>query len=137
MLTGVTLAENQDFRSSFDEAPEDQQTVFTIGAIDVLVRSYIQDNVTQWKSTEEGSVMLNRIALRNFELCRFGLKDIKNFKDAKGNEIKLEFVDRYLGGKAYKVASDDVLNKIPGAVLTELAEEILKINVASDTLRKK
>jgi len=137
MLTGVTLAENEDFTSSFDDAPDDQKTVFVCGGIDVLARSHIQDNTTIWKQTEEGMVMLNRTAVRNFELLRFGLKDIRNFKDKAGNDIKIAFVDRTLGNKLYKNVSDDTLNLIPGQVIVEVANHIAEINMATDELRKK
>ena len=90
MLTGITLAENEDFTSSHDDAPDGEKTVFVIGAIDVFARSFIQDNVTVWRQTDEGMVILNRTAQRNFELCRFGIKDIKNFKDATKEGTRIE-----------------------------------------------
>jgi len=137
MLTGITLVENQEFRSKHDEAPAENQTVFIIGAIDVLVRSFIQDNATAWEQTEQGMHLINKSATRNFEICRFGLKGVKNFKDSKGNDLEISFSKRNIGGKFYDVVDDNFLTKIPGIVVGELAERIIEINTASDDLRKK
>lgn len=136
-ITGLSLAENTPFRSSYDNAPEDQQTVFILGAVDVLVRSSIQDNAQSWESAEGGMRLVNKTAYRNIELVRFGLKGFEKFKDEKNNDIVFKTIDRVVGGKLYKVLSDDIVFKIPPEVLQELAEEILHINTGGVELRKK
>jgi hypothetical protein len=138
MLTGITLVENWTHYSKYDQGEDEtKKTGFVLGALDVMVRSTIADNATTWVQGESGMQMVNKTAGRNYELVRFGLRDVTNFPDEKGNELKISFVDRVLGGSPYKVVSDDFLKLIPGAVITELADELISKNSASDTLRKK
>ena len=137
-IKGLSLVEDEAFYSSFDDAPEDQKTKWIVGAIDLMVRSYIQDNTISWVQQAEGGMqMINRTASRDFEVCRFGLKGFENFKDDKGGDIKYNTVDRALFNKVYKVVDDAVLNKVPGPVIAELAAHIIEINTATDELRKK
>jgi hypothetical protein len=138
MLTGITLVEHWTHYSKYDHGTsEAEKTGFELGAVDVIVRSAIQDNAQSWISGEGGMQMVNKSATKNYEMVRFGLKGWTNFKDAKGNELKIEFVDRIVGGAPYKIVSDDSLKLIPGPVIAELADEIIEKNTASDTLRKK
>lgn len=137
-LTGISLVETVEFRSSFDDAPEEQKSVFKIGAIDAMVRASIQDNATSWIPTESGMQLVNKSAYRNYECVRFGLKEIvSNYRDPSGNDIKLEFVNRQIGTKSYKVVADSTLSTFPGAVIAEMAEKIIEINTMGDELRKK
>lgn len=136
-IKGLSLVEDEAFYSSFDDSPEDQKTKWTVGAIDLLVRSSIQDNAISWVQAEGGMQMVNKTASRDFEICRFGLKGFENFKDDKDVEIKFVQIDRALNGKLYKNVDDAVLNKIPGPVINELAARIIELNTATDILRKK
>jgi len=137
-IKGLSLVEVEPFYSSFDDAPEAEKTKWLLGPVDLMVRSYIQDNAISWVPGDGGMVMTNKAAFRNFEICRFGLKGFENFKDDKtGADIAFVEVDRALNGKTYKNVSDDVLNRIPGQVIQEIAERLIEINTATEALRKK
>jgi hypothetical protein len=137
MLIGITLVENWSYSSVLDTAPEADKTIFVLGAIDVMVRSFIADNATVWLQSDNGLQLMNKTAARNYELVRFGLKDVQNFKDAKGNDLKIVFVDRAVGGALYKVVSDDFLKMVPPQVIAELAGQIIEKNSTSADLVKK
>ncbi|MET4190684.1 MULTISPECIES: hypothetical protein [unclassified Bradyrhizobium] len=138
MLTGITLVENWTHYSKFDHGEtEAEKTGWVLGAVDVIARSAIQDNAQTWVNGEGGMVLVNRNSLRNIEIVRFGLKGFTNFKDAKGADIKCEFVRRILAGSEYQVVSDATMAQIPDLIIGELADEIISKNTGSDGLRKK
>lgn len=136
-ITGISLVENQPFYSSFDDAPENEKTEWQIGSIDASIRGMIGDNAITWLQTENGTQMVNKQSQRNFEVCRFGLKGWDRFPNGKGGDVEYKQVPRIVNGRAYMVVDDEVLNLIPTPVVAEIAEKIMALNTATDTLRKK
>lgn len=139
-IKGISLIETEPFYSSFEDTdtPENEKTKWLIGAVDVGIRSHIQDYSISWVQQPDGSMqMVNRGSYRDMEMCRFGLKGFENFPDDRGGIVMPKMEKRIMFGKEYDVMSDDVLNKIPGPVLAEIANRIIAVNTATDTLRKK
>ncbi len=137
MLTGVTLVEEFPFYSQYDTAAEADKTKFLLGPIDVQIRSRINDDTNEWLQTDAGMKLTTKGMARNLELIRFGLKGVENFKDKTGNDIKITFVNRIVGGIPYQVVSETFLNTIPMLVIRELADKIYELNTAGDDLVKK
>ena len=138
-ITGVSKIERWDYFSKFDEATGDEaKTKWVLGAIDVDVRTYLGDiTILHIENVDGKRAVMDRSGLRNLEAVRFGLKEVHNFKDPDGNDIKLEFVDRMLGDNLYKVLDNVTLSRIPPMVVGELGQEIMSKNVLSEQLRKK
>lgn len=139
-IKGLSIAENEDFYSASEDesTPTNEKTKWVLGAIDLITRSTIQDNTISWIQTDAGMQMVNRTTYRDFEICRFGIKGFENFKNPKtGDDIIYKTVDRAMNGKAYKNVSDDILNAIPGHIISEIALRLIEINTATDALRKK
>lgn len=136
-IKGITLIESFKWYSPRDKAESDNdKTTFVLGAVDGLIRAHIADNATAWISHEAGMQMVNKSSHRNLELVRFGLKSVENFKDDKGNDIPVEFVDRVINGKVYKVVADSFLVRLDIADIADMAIAILDANTVTDTERK-
>jgi hypothetical protein len=137
-LTGLTLIENFNWFSPRDTSENEiEKTRFVLGAIPGDVRASIQDNAVSWVQSDQGMQMINKTATRNYELVRFGLREIHNFRDSRGNDIAVEFVDRVLNGRVHKVVSDKTLDLIDVRDITGMADALVDANSPSEDLRKK
>ena len=135
MLTGLSFGETEEFVSAYDP-DKDNPTVFILGVIDLNIMASIEDELTSFRfnpanptGTADSTLRINQ---RNLEIIRFALKGVRNFVDAKGNEIpfKTKKVNRF--GKTYEVVADEFLNRIPKKVIDELADHILNANLPSE-----
>ncbi len=112
MITGISLSETKDFVSQYDKG--EQKTIWKLGVLD----SEIFDLLGEDK---------NPLRLMS-DAVRFGLKGFDNFKDANGNIIKFDTVNRAVGQYSYKIVSDNIMKIIPPQIKTELGTEILKMS---------
>lgn len=135
-LIGLTLGETKDFVSEYDPDKKNP-TVFRIGVVDLNVMAQIEDELTTFRFSPQDPTgpadSTLKINQRNIEAVRFGLKGIKNFNNAQGNEIpyKTKKVSRF--GKTYEIVSDETLHHIPKKIIDELAAQIVDANVPTET----
>ena len=139
-IKGLTLSATKNYVSTSDDArgeggvPTPDATVFTLGAVDVFVTSHVFDSCLEFRAADDErgqttQIHMNRMAL---ERVRFGLRGWRNFKDAAGKEVEFTTTDRYLVGRAYKVASDDCLRQIPLPIIRELAGEVVDLSTVTE-----
>lgn len=133
-LKAIDLNEVKDFVMPGDK---DNPTVFKIGALDTSIRSKIEDEATSFSvspganSSGEASTQL-KIAHKNLQLVRFGLKGFKNFLDAKSKPIQFKTETYNLLGRSYEVIASSLLDIIPMNVISRLAAEIKKENTLTE-----
>ena len=127
-IVGISLDETREYISKHDP-DRGKPTIFVIGLLDPFVRSYVDDQMTQFGISPGGpdkpaQTSIN-ISGRNLEIVRFGLRDIKNLIDPVTKEAVRFISDTIpVKGKSYKAVSDQILRLIPPIVIKELAREI-------------
>lgn len=120
MLKGINIKETIEFVSTLDK--EEPKTIFLIGNITAEAKTRIMGGSV---TIVDGKPVATTNTGKAYEIVKVGLKGIKNFGDPKdGASVNID------------VVTDDVLNQIDGAVLFEIAAEIIKLNFNTDNLRK-
>lgn len=121
MLKGINIKETKEFVSTLDTA--EPKTIFLIGNLTAEAKTRIMSGSVGIGA--DGNAIAKVDMGKAYEIVRVGLKGIKNFGDSvDGKSINID------------VITDDVLNQIDGAVLFEIAAEIIKLNFNTDALRK-
>ncbi len=140
MAFQIRIGETREYQSPNDPDPANP-TVWTLGALDLRSRTFIQDETTAFevsssqKPTDRASVKL-RLSERNVLLARFGLKGWRNLKDAQGQEIPFEQDVLPIDGKSYSIAAKRLIEQLPYELIEELAAEILSLNALTEHDRK-
>ena len=109
----------------------DNKTVFNLGVIDSLTRSYIDDQHLELRKKDNGDPKLEDIAIHDkyVQFVRFGLRGWENFKDAEGKDVPFETVEVVIPRLGKKtVVSEDCLKKLELMNIVELGIQILNIN---------
>lgn len=128
-----------------------------VGEVFDFVLPKDKTNPTIWKLSALGSILKSRILNKTVDIkpnakdpekfdvipkfdekelgvdvqtTKYGLKGFSNFK-LDGKEVEFKTEDAILGGKTYKVVSDETLSYIPREVIAELSEQILKASEIS------
>lgn len=110
---------------------KDEPTIFNIGALDSRISGMLADDslvvgVNQNGEDEDADVKMARNQLA-FKTVQFGLRDFTGFIDDDG-EVTYATEKKSVGGKAYDVAKQDIVARIPSDVLTWLSDEISQLN---------
>jgi hypothetical protein len=106
--------------------PEAQQTVWTLRSLDVRQQATINDASYSVQDDAVRFGSMQRLTLA------YGLVDVRNFRDAAGLEVKLEFTR----GAHGQIVSDGSLSKVPASVRSAMAEAITQGNRLDATDRK-
>lgn len=131
-IFGLDLTTTKDFYSRHDTAEKKgDKTCFKIRPLDSRVYGMIRDRAFQFKlankegESAEGS---HRRYDVNFQAVAHGIEDIVNFTLPGGEAIEIKRRTAMVGNKKYEVLHDDVMRLIPGAIIDELAQEIMAAN---------
>jgi hypothetical protein len=137
-IKGLSLNAERNYISKLDKPSEGESpTTWIIGSLDSRILGMLQDKATTVKVNtaapeDEVATQVNGKAF-NFEVCQFGLRGWTNFKAESGDDIPYKAVKLNRGGKSYMVVDSESLSLIPGGVIEELAEQIMKDNQLSTT----
>jgi len=129
-LIGIDNGEIREYISKYDPDTANP-TIFKLGPLDARLKNAIMDGITNYSlgpggDSEPANITLN-INQRNFEIVRFGVRDIVNLLDPRTKKpVKFDTVSVPKAGKNYKAVSDVIMDMIPLAVMKELAGEIMK-----------
>lgn len=140
MAFQIRTGETREYISPKDP-DSTQPTRWTLGALDLRSRTYVQDETTAFevspsqRPTDKTSVKL-RLSERNVLLARFGLKGWKNLKDAQGQEVPFEQDTLPIDGKSYSLVAKRLIEQFPYELIEELAAEILNLNTLTEQDRK-
>lgn len=134
-IIGLSLEATRDYVSKHDKGEGPDKTTWVLGTLDSRIMGMLKDKATSIlidpsKPTEEVETTINA-AEYNFQVVMFGLKGFSNFMGEDG-EIEYKSKGRRHGGRSYDVCDEDVMRRIPQAVLTDLADEITKDNMLSE-----
>lgn len=133
-IIGLNVTAERYFVSKYDEAKgTDGETKWLIGTLDSRILGLLQDKSTTVKVNpqapdDEVDTQINNRAYQ-FEVCQFGLRGWDGFKDEEGNDIPYSTIKLNRGGRSYVVVDPVALNRVPIAVVEELAQEIMKKNI--------
>ena len=99
---------------------DSEQTKFILKHLDAKEDAYLSDRLGQIK---DGDYAIN-LGTQNLITLHIGLKDVINFKDAKGKQVKLK-----RNTKENKICGDhplhmEFINRIPKEIRTEVAVAI-------------
>jgi hypothetical protein len=139
-IVGITLDSTRDYVSKLDTAKPPEATVFVIGTLDSRIFGILRDrgtviqvDPTRGDDNVQTSLNLNEV---NFLTVQYGLRGWRNFKDSAGADIAFKTSTITHGNKPYTVVDADLLRRLPGVVISELAEEIRKENELTETEAK-
>lgn len=136
-IIGLNLTAERKFVSKYDPAKGTKDaTEFTIGSLDSRILGVLQDKATSIKVNpsapdEDVDTQINSKAFQ-FEVCQFGIRGWKNFKDEKGDDINFVTNKLNRGGKSYTVVQPDLVSQIPQIVIEEMSAAIMKGNVLDE-----
>lgn len=136
-IVGFTLSAVEEFIPTGDPCfPDDIEncTVFELGTLPSDLQCKLLDRFTNFelddkKKTTTGMIPVHQVA---FEAAQFAIKGVRNFFDDEGNEIKLDFQKKMVGGKEYKVASHDFVSRIDVNTIKEIYERVMNQNVVTE-----
>lgn len=134
-IIGLSLDATRDYVSNLDSAKgTPEETVFVLGTLDSRIMAKIRDKTTTMGlDPNKPDEVTQTVNLRemDFDTVVYGLRGCRNFVDAKGTKIEFRSVTRTHAGTPYEVADPLFVRRIPGAILTELAQEIRGDNTLS------
>lgn len=126
---------------SFDKG--DPPTIFELGTLTSGDVGAIRDGAT--KITFKGDVAEDQVAEEgrdfttqvntskmNREAVRRGLRGWENLDDGRGGVAPFKTITREIDRKQREVVPDDLLDRLPLAVITELGEKILEDNALTE-----
>ena len=106
-------------------------TVFELAGLDVATMAGIQDRAMNMAANdvnpETGMPNMSvkmQINETNIEAVRFGLRGWRNFKDAKGKEIKFAAETLKVGDKTYQIVAPECMDRLDVGLVQELANQI-------------
>ena len=136
MPIALNVSATKDYVLKCDRTlPEEQQTKFTLGMLDVKERIKIEDDQAQYgistsnKSPDAPADMRVLRHKRNYEVVKLGLVGWKDFKDENGKEIVFDTTAQ-TGGKngSRNLVSDLCLSRLAMEWIDELADAIIGEN---------
>ena len=136
-MKGIKAGETKEHVSKY-ETDKENPTVWILGTIDQLTRDKIDDMATSYEIDSEKPQGGKALAVFHFnriktDLVRVGLKGFRNFVHPEtSKEIEFKTIATARFGSSHNVVSDQVLNMIPREVISELADEIDKMNKLSE-----
>ena len=100
---------------------DSDQTVWILKNLDPKEEANLEDALGQVNS--DGGYKLT-IGSQARMALDYGLKEVRNFKDSNGNDVKVERINKKIGG-VYPI-DDKFLSRIPKAIRSELANAITR-----------
>lgn len=67
-----------------------------------------------------------------FKACQFGLRGWSNLPDNDGNDLPFETYTRNVGGRNYPAVKDEILGRVPQAVIANIGAKIIAANEVSE-----
>ncbi len=133
-IVGLSLEKTRQYESDLDpDKGTPEATKWTIKTMDSRVMGKLKDlsttvRVDPSSPDDEVDTTINMEDV-NFQTVQFGV-EFENFVDEDKRPIVYKSVGRRLGGKSYQIMDPDITSRIPGNVISELADEVRKSNEA-------
>jgi len=120
MITGINLNETQEFISKYDTA--EQKTIWKIGPLSSGISAHIGSIFAKDPSSIDGFI----------KAVKFGLKGAENFKNASGEDIVIDKVNKSVAETKYQIVANNVIEIIPFEIIIELGTAILNSSKLSE-----
>ncbi len=139
-LKALTMDRVVDYVSDLDPAKgtdseATEATVFQLGVLSARQMQTLKDAASSFRPDPNPEDSENPDMIAEFRpnhstllMVQYGLKGWKRFFDSDGDEVRLSFVQRQLGGKPYQVVSEECLDMLGQELIRELAEKIEDLN---------
>ncbi len=119
-LTGLDKEETFEYISRLDK-DKNNPTIFLLGVLSSKDKlQFIEDAFTA-----DGNLDVKKLQSKSYDIAKAGLKGIKNLYNKKTSEY--EHITEI---------SDEVLDRLPVVVVTELAGKIIEINYLAEEEEK-
>jgi len=119
-LIGIDKDEIFEYISNFDKN-KNNPTIFELGVLDNRTKlNLLKDAVDS-----RGEINISALQSKSYEIVKAGLKKIRNLYNKKTKQYE-----------DIKNITDEVLDKLPMVVITELAGKIIEINFLSQEEEK-
>ena len=134
-IVALSLEKTRQYESDHDpDKGTPEATRWTIKTLDSRVMGKLKDlsttvHVDPSSPEDEVDTTINMEDV-NFQTVQFGV-EFENFVDENKQPIVYKTEGRRLGGKSYQIMDRGVAARIPGNVISELADEVRKSNEAS------
>jgi len=139
MFVGIDRNEVKKYVSPNDP-DQVNPTVFFISPLQTEVRNKIEEVTTsvEISSKNPGDRIKTNISTgkRHDLIIKYGLKDIQNFGDSKGNLVKVDIIPTVLCGKPMEGVSDSIISMLSSNLKSEIAEVIWDENNLPDAAAK-
>ncbi len=116
----------------------DNKTIFLIGQIDSITRSYVDDENALYDFKDKDEPVKTKFNTKLIDIIRFGVKGWKNFKDVAGFDVEFKTEEKtfpIIGKRT--VMSDESISRIPSKYILELSIEIITNNTLTEEDKKK
>ncbi|MEP0814521.1 MAG: hypothetical protein HRF49_07645 [bacterium] len=113
---------------------DEQKSIWHIQALSNRVFAGLQDSLAILQNDAD---IRPQIGSYQLDMVAFGLRDVENFIDEDGKEVRLVFDTVKIGGAFnIKKVRGDILDKIPRPALIELARRIAELTELSEEEKK-
>jgi hypothetical protein len=135
MITGININETKPYVSKLDP-DKNNPTTFQIGVLDPFIRSYIDDQSTNFELSSKNPDDLARanvgLSRRNVLAVKFGLRGFENFADPQTKKpVSFDTVSVPVNKANYNAVTDVIIKMFSKALIDELAKVILDENELS------
>ena len=119
-----------------NDPDKDNPTVFIIGAIDPVLRSFIDGKCSTIEMDEKNKtgkrIVIVNATLYSLLTFKYGLRGVENFFSPDGTTaLALSLGNHSIGGNSYPCVSDDFISYFHSDLINEVAEEIVKFQSLS------
>ena len=141
MIVAIDINETREFTLKADT---EDPTVFTIGQLDPTLRAVIEDEAAVFGYAARdgsGSASSSDVKLKNrqreLELVRYGLRNWRNFKNGKGQDVGFFLTDHNVAGAGKRRGvSDESLAMLPIDAISEIAAAVRAFNTIDKDTEK-
>ena len=118
------------YRENVKDAKEAGATVFVLRTLSAAAMSRINDSsrYVEYDIGTDTQKFFQTDSYQALVAFRYGVQDILNLQDGEGNVIPVTRHKVTEGNVVLDVLSEDIINRIPNSVISEVGKEIIKRN---------
>lgn len=137
-IRALSLDKTWEFQSKHDlDKGKENATIFVLRTLDSRVYGHLRDKATKMlvdPKAPDDQLLETTVAQNEvfFDMCQFGIESWRNFTGESAGDLACDMGKRTLGSKSYAVVKTDVLVRVPGAVIADVAHAIMKGNELSE-----
>lgn len=141
-MKDLNISGTEEYISKYEDDKENP-TVWILGPLDEITKNALNDSATTFEVDPDQPETAKAKTIYHFnrkklDLVRLGLKGFRGLISSQtGKEVEYKTVATpRFGGGSKNVLSDEILKRIPGQVIDELAEKISEMSKLSEEEEK-